>query len=177
MTSSQSKNHSGSKLTRRHWLESVGGIAMAGGLLAGYGTFAGYALRFLYPPRPADKVWLLVAPIGQMQKGDNISFRTPGGAKVAIARQGEGDEVESFIALGSTCPHLGCQVFWEGQNNRFFCPCHNGEFDPSGKGIGGPPGEAGQSLPRYPLKIETGLLYIQVPAEGLPQPRAESEEA
>ena len=163
--------------TRRSWLETMGGLAMAGGLLAGYGTFAAYALRFLYPPRPEDKLWLLVAPVSSMKAGENISFRTPAGAKVAIARQGEADSVDSFIALGSTCPHLGCQVFWEGQNNRFFCPCHNGEFDPSGKGIGGPPGEAGQSLPRFPLKVETGLLYIQVPAEGLPRQAVEGEEA
>lgn len=158
--------------TRRGWL---GTIAMTAGLLGGYGTFAGYALRFLYPAHPQDKLWLLVAPIASIKPGDNINFRAPSGARIAITRQGEKDELNSFIALGSTCPHLGCQVHWEPQNNRFFCPCHNGEFDPSGKGIGGPPGEAGQSLPRFALKIESGLLYIQVPSGGLPQPDAGEE--
>ncbi len=72
------------------------------------------------------------------------------------------------MALSSTCPHLGCKVHWEAPENRFFCPCHNGAFDPSGRAIAGPPAEAGQSLGRYPLRIEGGLLYIEVPTERLP---------
>ena len=59
---------------------------------------------------------------------------------------------------------------WEPQNNRYFCPCHNGTFDPSGKATGGPPGDAGQSLPRYALHVQKGLLYIDVPAEQLSVP-------
>jgi hypothetical protein len=65
---------------------------------------------------------------------------------------------------------LGCQVRWEPQNNRYFCPCHNGTFDTTGKATGGPPGEAGQSLPRYGLRIDSGLLYIEVPVEHLSTP-------
>ena len=38
---------------------------------------------------------------------------------------------------------------------------------PSGTATGGPPGEAGQSLPQFPLKVEKGLLYIEVPLEEL----------
>ncbi|MHC4822169.1 MAG: QcrA and Rieske domain-containing protein [Planctomycetota bacterium] len=92
-----------------------------------------------------------------------MTYVAPGGARVVIARQGAAAEAESFMALSSTCPHLGCQVHWEAHNDRFFCPCHNGVFDPSGKGTEGPPGDAGQDLPRYPLKVEGGLLYIEVP--------------
>ena len=33
--------------------------------------------------------------------------------------------------------------------------------------IEGPPAEAGQSLPRYPLKVLNGLLYIEVTTETL----------
>jgi Rieske Fe-S protein len=86
---------------------------------------------------------------------------------VIITRQGEGGEVSDFIALSSTCPHLGCRVHWESPNQRFFCPCHNGTFDPQGRATGGPPKAAGQDLPRYPLKIERGLLYIEVPTRTL----------
>jgi Rieske Fe-S protein len=143
---------------------------MAGGLLAGYGTFAGYALRYLYPAHARDQEWLLVAPIARLAPGAALAFTAPDGQKIAIARHGEGETGADFVALGSTCPHLGCQVRWEPQNNRFFCPCHNGEFNPQGKGIGGPPGKAGQSLPRFPLKVEYGILYIQVPLESLPRP-------
>ena len=89
--------------------------------------------------------------------------RGPSGETINITRMAREGTADDFIALSSTCPHLGCQVRWEGQNDRFFCPCHNGVFDPSGKGIEGPPGDAGQSLPRYSLRIDDGLLHIAVP--------------
>jgi cytochrome b6-f complex iron-sulfur subunit len=129
--------------------------------------FAHVAGRFLYPARPASRRWTFVAEVSRLKPGESLIYRMPAGASVAVARVGQTGTAEDFLALGSTCPHLGCQVHWEAQNNRFFCPCHNGVFEPSGRAIGGPPGEAGQSLPRYPLKVEKGLLYIEVPADAV----------
>lgn len=146
---------------------SVAGIAMAGGLVAGYGAFAAICGRFLYPARSTLKGWMLVSPVGELAVGASLRFRTPAGATVNITRRGLAGGSDDFIALSSTCPHLGCQVHWERDKNRYFCPCHNGTFDPEGKGTGGPPGEAGQSLPRYPLRVQDGLLYIEVPMQTL----------
>lgn len=160
---SEEKNRPPRDPERRKFLRTASSIAMVGGLAAGYGTFAAYAGRFIYPAKGQDKAWLFVTQVRGMNRGDSIEFRTPAGAPVTVTRQGNRGKVDDFLALSSTCPHLGCQVHWEAHNNRFFCPCHNGIFDPSGKGIGGPPGDAGQSLPRYPLKIDKGLLYIEVP--------------
>jgi phenylpropionate dioxygenase-like ring-hydroxylating dioxygenase large terminal subunit len=58
-------------------------------------------------------------------------------------------------------------VHWEAQNNRFFCPCHNGVFTPEGKATSGPPADAGQSLFRFPLKVENDLLFIEVSTDKL----------
>ena len=99
--------------------------------------------------------------------GSPSSTRAPPGRPSTSPGKTRDGGAEDFVALSSTCPHLGCQVRWESQNNRFFCPCHNGVFDPTGKGIGGPPGEAGQSLAQYPLKVEGGLLHIAVPTTRL----------
>lgn len=142
------------------WLATAGAAI---GLTAGYGSLAAMFGRFLFPARPAARGWMFVSRLAALQVGDALLFRTPSGATVNVARQGADDRAEAFIALSSTCPHLGCQVHWEPQNDRFFCPCHNGVFTPDGVGIGGPPGDAGQSLPRYPLKVDAGLLYIEVP--------------
>lgn len=150
------------KPDRREFLYTVG---MAGGLIAGYGGFALMAGRYLYPARPTVKGWLFVAAIKDIKSGDSLVYRTPSGAPVAIARRGHTGGTDDFVALSNTCPHLGCQVRWEPHHGRFFCPCHNGIFDPSGKAISGPPAEAGQSLIRYPLKIESGLLYVEVPLD------------
>jgi len=149
--------------SRRDFLSKGVGFFMAGGLLAGYGSLAGMAARFLYPARKRVKGWLYVAQVARMKKGDQVSYKAPDGADIAVARQASVGTVDDFIALSSTCPHLGCKVHWEGHNERFFCPCHNGAFNPSGVATSGPPAEAKQSLSRYPLKIENGLLYIEVP--------------
>ncbi len=152
---------------RRGFGARVASWAMVGGLLAGYGAFAAIAGRFLYPARGAHKGWMFVGDLETFQPGQSLIYRTPGGAPVSIARVGSKGTAEDFIALSSTCPHLGCQVHWEGQKNRFFCPCHNGVFDPTGKATEGPPAEAGQSLPRFPLEVRNGLLFIEVKLEEL----------
>jgi nitrite reductase/ring-hydroxylating ferredoxin subunit len=110
---------------------------------------------------------LFVTRVSDVPIGGTLLFRTPDSRTVNVTRRGQRGTADDFIALSSTCPHLGCQVRWEGQNNRYFCPCHNGTFDTEGIATGGPPGDAGQSLPRYGLTVEKGLLYILVPAEQL----------
>jgi Rieske Fe-S protein len=135
---------------------------MAAGLAGGYGMFCHVAGRFLYPARALPTRWLYVVEASRLNVGDSLSYRTPGGASVSVTRRAAEGTAADFVALGSVCPHLGCHVHWEPQHNRFFCPCHNGIFDPAGKATAGPPAEAGQSLPKFPLKIEKGLLFIGV---------------
>jgi len=148
------------------WLARFG---MTAGLAAAYGTLAAFMGRFLYPARPQPRGWLYVSEARRLKEGASLRYRTPSGATVNVARQRPGDDPDAFVALSSTCPHLGCQVHWEPHNNRFFCPCHNGVFTPDGTAIAGPPAEAGQSLLRYPLKIERGLLFIEVPLSEVAQ--------
>jgi nitrite reductase/ring-hydroxylating ferredoxin subunit len=140
---------------------------MGGALVAAYGSVAAVAGRYLFPARPASKRWIYVARVASLQRGQALPWRTPSGERVSIARVGEGASSADFIALSSTCPHLGCQVRYESQHARFFCPCHNGVFTPEGKAIAGPPAESGLSLGRYPLKVESGLLYMEVPLESV----------
>ncbi len=142
---------------------SITGAAMAAGLVAGYGTFAYIAARFLYPAKGSEKGWLYVARVADLGLGQSLRYRTPAGATVNITRRDTAGTASDFIALSSTCPHLGCQVHWQPDQSRYFCPCHNGVFDPTGKGISGPPGDAGQSLKPFELKVTNGLLYIEVP--------------
>ncbi len=125
------------------------------------------ALRYLYPARPDELSWQFVAEVDTIEVGESLLYQGPSGETINIARQSREGGADAFVALSSTCPHLGCQVRWEAQNNRFFCPCHNGVFDPSGVATGGPPGEAGQRLAQYPLKVEGGLLHIAVPTKRL----------
>ena len=139
----------------------------ATGLVAGYGTLAAYAGRYLFTIQE-DRVWLFVTDVASLPPGDSMPFESPTGCVSRSLGERASDPsgeatASDFIALSSVCPHLGCRVHWEAQNNRFFCPCHNGEFDPEGRATGGPPKAASQELPRYPLKVEHGLVFLEMP--------------
>jgi Rieske Fe-S protein len=153
--------------SRRSFFGKISTWVMGTGLLAAYGSFLSFAARFLYPAKPRKQGWIYVIETKRMKEGDSLTYVSPIGSKIAIARRSKTGAVQDFIALSSTCPHLGCQVHWESQKNRFFCPCHNGAFNPEGKAIMGPPAEMNQSLFKYPLKIENETLFIEVPLEKL----------
>lgn len=163
MAGHRQAEQSGADAPRRRFLTTVTGTAMAGGLLAGYGTF-GYMLgKFVYPAAAEDRAWLFVCTVEQLAPGEAMDFTAPSGARIVVARQGQGATAEDFLALSSICPHLGCRVHWEAQNDRFFCPCHNGAFDRGGNPTAGPPLAANQALVRFPLRVEDGLLFLNAP--------------
>jgi nitrite reductase/ring-hydroxylating ferredoxin subunit len=153
--------------SRRDFIGDAAALSMFGGLVAGYGSLAYYAGQFLFSTTN-DTAWLFVSDVPSIAPGDSLSFESPTGVKVVITRKKLRDEnqevsADDFLALSSVCPHLGCRVHWESKNNRFFCPCHNGEFDPNGKATGGPPKAANQELPRYPVMVQNGMLFIEMP--------------
>ena len=152
---------------RRSFLERCGWGALFAGLAAGYGMFAKLAVLYLYRTKDTSKGWMFVSDLAAFKLGDSLAYQAPTGQTIRIARLGNTGEVADFVALSSVCPHLGCQVHWETVNSQFFCPCHNGAFDSSGQPLSGPPKTANQSLAPYPLRIEKGLLYIEVPLEQL----------
>lgn len=167
MSDSDVSPDEGAVAERRGFLARTAALSMGTGIVAAYGTLAAYAGRFLFTVQE-DRVWLFVTDVASLPPGGSLPFESPTGVRVTVTRraasEGSGEATASdFIALSSVCPHLGCRVHWEAQNNRFFCPCHNGEFDPEGRATGGPPKAANQELPRYPLMVENGLVFLEMP--------------
>jgi Rieske Fe-S protein len=151
---------------RRSFLEAAGNVTMACGLAAGYGTLGYCALQYLQPGAATENLgWQFVADLKDLEGKDSFPFVTSSGAGLVFARHAEAET--GFIALSSTCPHLGCQVFWEAAHTRFFCPCHNGAFDAAGAAIAGPPLAAKQSLKQYEIKSENGLVYVLAPTRNV----------
>ncbi|KMY54606.1 MULTISPECIES: ubiquinol-cytochrome c reductase iron-sulfur subunit [Bacillaceae] len=71
-----------------------------------------------------------------------------------------------IVALSPVCKHLGCTVDWEGSGhkNKFYCPCHGGLYEKSGKNIPGTPPT--RPLDVYPTKVKDGFLQL-----GKPEPQ------
>jgi Rieske Fe-S protein len=63
-----------------------------------------------------------------------------------------------FIALSNVCTHLGCRVRWVADQEKFFCPCHNGVYDKEGKVVSGPPP---RPLDRYEVNIQDNELLVK----------------
>jgi Rieske Fe-S protein len=148
---------------------SMASVGMVGGLAVGYGTLLAWAGRFLYSSGEGSKGWLFVTQVDSLAEGDSLEYVSPTGQPVVIARNAERGTTDDFVALSSVCPHLGCRVDWQSHLGRFFCPCHNGVFDPAGVATAGPPADVNppQQLSKYPLMVENGLLFIEVSLEGV----------
>ena len=158
--------------SRRRFLAASSAV-MAGGLAAGYGTFGVMLGRFVYPSGGSDRAWLFVCTTDELTIGAALDFVTPAGAKIVVTRLGDGVEAKDYLALSSVCPHLGCRVHWEANNDRFFCPCHNGAFDRGGQPTEGPPKSANQPLLQFPLKVEQGMLFVEAPVTSVGQTMAD----
>ncbi len=66
-------------------------------------------------------------------------------------------EKNTVKALSTTCTHLGCTVYWQQDKNRFYCPCHQGIFNPDGEVVSGPPP---RKLDSYTTEIIGNNVYI-----------------
>ena len=67
------------------------------------------------------------------------------------------EDGRNYIAMSNVCTHLGCRVRWIAEQDKFFCPCHNGIFDKQGNVVSGPPP---RPLNQYQVKVEDDQLLI-----------------
>lgn len=58
------------------------------------------------------------------------------GSKPGILVRTESGELKAFSAV---CTHLDCIVQYRPDTKQIWCACHNGQYNLSGKNIGGPP--------------------------------------
>ena len=86
--------------------------------------------------------------------GDTFLFSYPSDADPAIlVRLGEGE----VVAFSQKCTHLGCVVYFEADEDRWHCPCHEGNFDVrSGAVISGPPP---RPLGRIDVEVRDGAVW------------------
>ena len=146
---------------RRGWLAG----AVAGALMASFGTLTSFALAFLFPSRKRQspqRIFLGFA--STFSEGESRVFELPSGDRLVVTsadRAGQG-AVPEFRGYSDRCPHLGCRVHHVASARHYFCPCHDGIFDEDGIATSGPPAQAGQRLTPYRVEVDGNSLYAVV---------------
>ena len=78
-----------------------------------------------------------IVPADDVAVGSTYLFRYPTDADPAIVLRVDDSQV---VAFSQKCTHLGCVVYYEADENRWHCPCHDGNFDTlTGDVLSGPP--------------------------------------
>ena len=78
-----------------------------------------------------------VVALADVAVGDSYLFRYPGDRDPAVLFRLGDTEV---VAFSQQCTHLGCVVYYQADEQRWHCPCHEGNFDlRTGAVISGPP--------------------------------------
>src|SRR3954447_8690505 len=105
---------------------------------------------------------LAVASVDELAVGGVKIFAYPSADDPCILVR---TAAESFVAYSQKCTHLSCAVYYEKEQNRLECPCHQGFFSVTdGAVLQGPPQRA---LPRVALEMKDGqLLAVRMEGEG-----------
>jgi Rieske Fe-S protein len=119
------------EVTRREFTRYL--VFGAGAMAAGnVGIAAWTQLRSINSGEPRPVVALADVPVGE-----TYLFRYPSDDDPAVLLRLADSDV---VAFSQKCTHLGCVVFYEADNDRWHCPCHEGNFETrSGDVISGPP--------------------------------------
>ena len=122
------------EVTRREFARY---LVLGAGILAGanVGLAAWTQLRKINTGSPRA-----IIPLNDVAVGETYLFQYPTSSDPAILlRVGERD----VVAFSQKCTHLGCVVYYESEEDRWHCPCHEGNFDTrTGAVVSGPPPRA-----------------------------------
>ncbi len=119
------------EVTRREFARYL--VAGAGALALGnVGLAAWTQLRTINEGEPRA-----IVDAASVEVGGTQLFRYPTDADPAVLLRISDTEV---VAFSQKCTHLGCVVYYEADEHRWHCPCHEGNFDAeTGDVISGPP--------------------------------------
>jgi len=119
-------------LSRRRLLD----VLLSGGLVAFLGAVFYPVARYLTPPKVAEIATstVVAAKVSEIKPNAGKIFRF--GSKPGILVRLPSGEWRAFSAV---CTHLQCTVQYRSDLERIWCPCHNGQFDLTGKNVAGPP--------------------------------------
>lgn len=99
-----------------------------------------------------------VGTLTELDKNQQLLAKNLGGGdKKALIIRNPSDN-NQLIALNPTCPHAGCTVTWESEEQKFLCPCHDSLFSSDGKVLEGP---AEKPLTSYQVKLSGDSILVK----------------
>jgi Rieske Fe-S protein len=119
------------EVTRREFARYL--VLGAGAIAVGnVGLAAWTQLRSINTGEPRPIIALAAVPIG-----GTYLFEYPSSGDPAVLLRAA-DRI--VVAFSQQCTHLGCVVYYQPEEQRWHCPCHEGNFAPlTGAVISGPP--------------------------------------
>ena len=137
MKKSDHEEHQEETVSRREFLAASAALALAG--MSGCGSLGDVSSTGTSGSAPAQVLartitgnMFAVPGGGQLKDGETLVFTLPNGGTAGVLLHIDG----KLRAFSAKCPHAGCIVAW--QKTQFQCPCHNSNFDATGKVLGGP---------------------------------------
>jgi nitrite reductase/ring-hydroxylating ferredoxin subunit len=109
---------------------------------------------------PANARWLRVGSLEELGQAGRL-VREIGGTSILLCRV-----AGRVVAVRNACTHLG-KPLSEGRvmAGRIHCPFHGACFDlVTGEALSGP---AVAGLRRYPVKVESGSLFVEIDDGGI----------
>lgn len=133
-------------LTRRELLQVCG---CAGGVIALLPVLAEVAEG----QTPVVKGWVSAGKTSRFPLSVPVKA-TQSDKRVVFVLQEKGGH---WLAVSSLCTHKGCAVGWQAKAGKYVCSCHGATFAKDGSG---PTAPARLSLATYPVRIQSGQVWI-----------------
>jgi cytochrome b6-f complex iron-sulfur subunit len=93
-------------------------------------------IRFMSPPQIVESAEnsVVAAKVSEVPVNSGKIFKF-GNKPGILVRTATGE----FKAFSAVCTHLECIVQYKSDTKQIWCACHNGQYNLSGKNVGGPP--------------------------------------
>ncbi len=137
-------------MDRRDALKNMLAFVPLGAAFAGI-TAMGF--RFITPKKRDVTRRIFTMHLNELPINASRKITDLRGKDLVLVRTGE----REVKAMSTVCTHLGCTVYWQKDNQEFYCPCHAGRFDKNGNVIAGPPPAP---LQTYHTEIEDDNVFI-----------------
>ena len=117
---------------RRRFLDYLLGTSV----VATLGAIFYPIFKFMSPPPIIEAMQnsVVAAKLSEVPVNSGKIFKF--GSKPGILIRTPSGELKAFSAV---CTHLECIVQYRNDTKQIWCACHNGQYNLSGKNIGGPP--------------------------------------